>query len=54
MGTLTSLCLRKDCGHQWAVHTGGAQPGGWAIYEPDWANASGSCQTPDCECHARI
>ncbi|GAA3247937.1 hypothetical protein GCM10020216_078980 [Nonomuraea helvata] len=43
----------KGCGHQWAVHTGGARPGGWAIYEPTWANASGWCKQPSCSCEAR-
>ncbi|MCT9929570.1 hypothetical protein N5079_04975 [Planotetraspora sp. A-T 1434] len=41
------------CGHQNAVHTGGAKPGGWAIYERTWANASGWCNTPGCDCPGR-
>lgn len=51
MHLLEKPCTR--CGHQCAVHTGGASPEGWAIYEPIWANAWGWCMTPDCECPQR-
>lgn len=51
MHELETPCTR--CGHQQAVHTGGAKPGGWAMYEPIWANAEGWCTQPGCPCRAR-
>ncbi|WP_289009923.1 hypothetical protein [uncultured Thermomonospora sp.] len=51
MRVLEKPCRR--CGHQKAVHTGGAKKDGWAIYDPTWANASGWCQTPGCTCSRR-
>lgn len=45
-------CAR--CGHQQGCHTGGAQPGGWAIYEPTWANATGWCSIKSCDCPERV
>lgn len=42
------------CGHQQGCHTGGAKPGGWAIYEPTWARALGWCTVPGCACPARV
>jgi hypothetical protein len=41
------------CGHQNAVHVGGAQRFGWGIYVPIWANATGWCTTPGCPCQGR-
>jgi len=54
MDVLEEPC--RQCGHQGAVHTGGADKGpwsNWAIYNTVWANASGWCQTPGCDCPAR-
>lgn len=51
MRVLEKPCRR--CGHQKAVHTGGAKKDGWEIYDPTWANASGWCQTPGCTCSRR-
>lgn len=51
MHVLEQPCGR--CGHQKAVHTGGADKGlwsQWAIYNPTWANALGWCQMPGCDC----
>ena len=50
MHVLKQPCRR--CGHQCAVHTGGAKSSGWAIYEPTWADASGWCRMPGCDCPA--
>lgn len=41
------------CRHQQGCHTGGAAPGGWAIYEPTWVTALGRCTVPGCPCPAR-
>jgi hypothetical protein len=43
----------KACGHQNAGHTGGAKSWGWAIYDQTWANATGFCKQPGCNCPAR-
>ncbi|GGK94323.1 hypothetical protein Ppa06_64720 [Planomonospora parontospora subsp. parontospora] len=43
----------RRCGHQNAVHTGGAARSGWAPYDPIWANARGRCNQPGCDCAAR-
>ena len=51
---LQQPCQRPGCGHQNAVHTVGADDGGWAIFEPTWANAAGACAHPGCECPARL
>lgn len=51
MNELEKAC--RGCGHQRAVHTGGAKPGGWAIYDPVWANASGWCRQLGCSCKVR-
>jgi hypothetical protein len=42
------------CGHQNAVHTAGARRGGWAIYEPLWADAAGRCSAAGCLCPQRV
>ncbi|WP_436764374.1 hypothetical protein [Streptosporangium sp. V21-05] len=51
LAELAEPCRR--CAHQRAVHTGGAQPGGWAPYDRIWANATGWCRYPGCDCPAR-
>lgn len=51
MHALEEPCER--CGHQGAVHTGGARRSGWAIYDRTWANAAGWCQQPGCDCQGR-
>lgn len=56
VASLTELekpCPNPSCGHQCAVHTGGADASGWALYEPVWANATGWCSAPDCGCQSR-
>lgn len=40
----------RTCGHQNAIHTKGAEPGGWPIFDRVWANALGGCGQPDCDC----
>lgn len=47
---LAAPCTR--CSHQRAIHTGGANTWGWAIYEPTWANATGWCSDTVCSCEA--
>ncbi|UBU10009.1 DUF2493 domain-containing protein [Nonomuraea gerenzanensis] len=45
---LLTACTR--CGHQRAVHTGGASSWGWGIYEPTWAGCAGWCSEVFCSC----
>jgi hypothetical protein len=52
LSELEQLCSR--CNHQNAAHTGGAKSHGWAIYDPVWANASGWCLEPGCECRRLV
>lgn len=42
------------CNHQNAVHTGGAKNWGWPIYDATWANTTGWCQMPGCDCAGRV
>lgn len=48
---LAQTCRR--CGHQNGGHTGGASRSGWALFDPVWANATGWCMVPDCDCPGR-
>lgn len=52
LAELAQPCHR--CDHQAAVHTGGADRFGWAIYDRTWAEASGWCSTPGCACPGRL
>lgn len=54
LAELSKPCGRPGCGHPNGVHTGGTKAFGWAIYDKVWANASGTCNAPDCECRARL